>query len=106
MDRHPCYREGLRMIRTTITDRFAEFVTSTRSGAVPRNVIEAATRALDDTLAVGLGGRDEHTSEIAASWLADSEQSEQATLWGRGKRATVAGAAFLNAIQSHVLDYD
>ena len=90
----------------SLTSRFAKFVTTTRPRALDEAVTQAASRALTDTLGVGLGGREDHASGIAAQWLAGAGGAPQATLWGRAGRATAADAAFLNAIQAHVLDYD
>jgi 2-methylcitrate dehydratase PrpD len=90
----------------TLTSRFAKFVTQTPSHALDEAVTQAASRALTDTLGVGLGGREDHASGIAAQWVAAMGGAPQATLWGRAERASAADAAFLNAIQAHVLDYD
>ena len=90
----------------TLTARLAKFVTTTPTASIDAAVIQAASRALTDTLGVGLGGREDHASGIAAEAVAATAGAPQATLWARGERATAADAAFLNAIQAHVLDYD
>jgi 2-methylcitrate dehydratase PrpD len=92
--------------RETLTSRFARFVTHTKPSAIPKDVIEAASHAVNDTIGVGLGGRDDHASDIAAQWVKSIGGAPQATPWGREERATAADAAFVNAIQAHVLDYD
>jgi 2-methylcitrate dehydratase PrpD len=90
----------------TLTSGFAKFVTKTGTGSLDEAVTQAASRALTDTLGVGLGGREDHASGIAAQWVLATAGAPHATLWGRTERASPADAAFLNAIQAHVLDYD
>jgi 2-methylcitrate dehydratase PrpD len=90
----------------SVTSRLASFVVGTSTGSLPPEVLAAASRGLVDTFGVGLGGRDDHASAIAAQWVASIGGAAQAHVWGRDARATAADAAFLNAIQAHVLDYD
>ncbi len=89
-----------------LTSRFSDFVVKQTSKTIPPNVIKAATHAFTDTIGVGIGGRHDDASEIAARWVCSNKEIQQATLWARGHNATCANAAFVNAIQSHVLDYD
>lgn len=90
----------------SITSRFARFVTGCDTAALAPELLAAAGHALTDTLGVGLGGRDDPASAIAANWVASAGGASRAALWGREERASAAGAAFVNAIQAHVLDYD
>lgn len=82
----------------SITSSFARFVTECATATLAPDALTAAARALCDTLGVGLGGRNDHASAIAAKWVASTGGTPQATLWGRAERAPAADAAFLNAI--------
>lgn len=94
------------MTDLNLTARLARFVADTPEADIPDAVLGAARNAFIDTVGVGLGGRDDHASAIAAEWLAETSGKPQVQVWGRPLRLQAADAAFLNAIQAHVLDYD
>ena len=88
------------------TSMFSDFVVNQNHKTIPPNVIKAATHAFTDTIGVGIGGSHDDASNIAARWVLSNNEGQQSRLWARGCNVTSANAAFVNAIQSHVLDYD
>jgi 2-methylcitrate dehydratase PrpD len=87
-----------------LTARLADFVTKTE--AIPAEVLEAATVALADTLAVGVAGSAEEPAAIARAWLAELGGRSHATVWGHDIGASAAEAAFANGVAGHALDFD
>ena len=88
------------------TERLARFIAGTRDDDIPAPVIAAARDALIDTLGCALAGSHDPASRIADQWLASNGGTPAASVWGSTLRVPASGAAFANAIRSHVLDYD
>jgi 2-methylcitrate dehydratase PrpD len=88
------------------TERLARFVTDTHDDDIPAGVMAAARDALIDTLGCGLAGAHDPASRITERWLAANGGAPTATVWGAMSKAPPAAAAFVNAVRSHVLDYD
>jgi len=88
------------------TARLAQLVIDTPTSALPDALLDAARDAVMDTLSVGLAGVAEPVSELVAQWTDENAGRPAATVWGRGNRASVAEAAFANAIAAHALDFD
>ena len=89
-----------------LTQNLASFVTDTRTGDLPAEVMSRACDALIDTLGCGLAGTLEPVSEIALRWAQDVGARPQATIWGSPLATSPAEAAFVNGICAHALDFD
>src|SRR5579863_9443691 len=88
-----------------VTARLATFVTATRWGDLPNDVVHQAKRSLLNFFAVALTGCRNQTFEIALGSLAAFSGGRQATLIGRRERVDALSAAFLNAAGANVLDF-
>src|SRR5579863_6685177 len=88
-----------------VTARLATFVTATRWGDLPNDVVHQAKRSLLNFFAVALTGCRNQTFEIAFGTLAAFSGGKQATLVGRRERVDALSAAFLNAAGANVLDF-
>jgi len=89
-----------------LTQRLARFVTDTRIGDIPPEVLDGARAAIIDTVGCALAGTIEPAGEIAAAWVQQTGARGQSTVWGRELRSSPAEAAFANGIASHALDFD
>jgi 2-methylcitrate dehydratase PrpD len=80
----------------------ARFVVDTRD--VPSPVLAAMQDALVDTLACGLAGAYEPCVEIATGCI--ESDFAVASVWGTQRLVAAGGAAFINGIAAHALDFD
>lgn len=87
-----------------VTERLARFVAETEP--VPDGALEAARRAVLDTLGVALAGSREESARIAATLALERGGREEATLLGRDERVPAASAALVNGVAAHALDFD
>src|SRR5919112_5613762 len=88
------------------TRRLAEFVVGARLEDVPAATRREAKRAILDNLGVALGAADDPGVAIARRVALELGGNPQATLWAHGRQTSVAQAALVNGIMSHILDYD
>jgi len=88
------------------TATLAQFLTSTPPESAPKGAFESAERTLIDTLGVALAGLTDPTSAHVDQWLATIGGTPTCTVWGRTNGASVAEAAFANAVRAHALDFD
>jgi 2-methylcitrate dehydratase PrpD len=83
----------------------ATFVSDLQYAELPDEAIRTAERCFVDTIAVGLAGASAAAGTTALSAGTEMYGDGKATIFGGGT-APVAGAAFVNGIASHALDYD
>ena len=89
-----------------MTQKLAEFITTTDSSKIPSVAYEHAKVAFMDWLAVTIGGMDD---PLVAKLIAVEETlggNPQATIIGHNMKKSVSQAALINGASSHVLDYD
>lgn len=87
----------------TLTSQLADFVCN---GSVSAAVLERATSALLDTLAVTVaGGRETAVGRLESALESDSENGRRTSPWS-GRRYPATDAALVYGTASHVLDYD
>jgi 2-methylcitrate dehydratase PrpD len=85
----------------------AAAVSTSDIGAMPAQAVDAAKKSLLDTLGVALAATALDPSvEPFIELAADQWGGTQATLWGCGRTASAAGAAFANGVLAHSLDFD
>jgi len=89
-----------------ITQRLAEFVACTQSGAIPAEAREQARRAFLDTLGVTLAGCREDAGRIAAEIVREQGGVEDSSVLGHCFGAPASEAALVNGTSAHALDFD
>lgn len=88
------------------TRQVAEWVATFDGERMPAVVLDRARSAVVDTVATILAGVEEPPSSIAAAVVAEDGCAPVATGLGTGLRTSMEGAALLNGISGHALDYD
>jgi 2-methylcitrate dehydratase PrpD len=91
---------------TGVTRTLARYIVSARADDLPENVRREAKRTFLNWVGCAVGGSHHETLDIAVTALLPFGGPEQATLLGRAERTDILGAALLNGMSSHVLDYD
>lgn len=86
------------------TGRLAGFVCGTP--VLPEDVQAAAKVALMDTVGCALAGFPEPAAALARAHVEDIGARPVASVWGCRMRTAPAEAAFVNAVATHVLDFD
>lgn len=89
-----------------ITAALARFAVETSAESLPAELITAARRAVLDTLGVAVAGAREPASRIVGDYIADQHSSEECVVWGTSRRVRASGAALINGVAAHVLDFD
>ncbi|GAC1657425.1 MAG: MmgE/PrpD family protein [Candidatus Dormibacteraceae bacterium] len=83
-----------------------EWIAAVSLDQVPEEAIGRCRAAVIDTVAAILAGTAEPVSRIALGWAADDGGRPAAAVLGTAFRCPPEGAAFLNGISGHALDYD
>jgi len=89
-----------------MTDQIARFIADSNPESIPPDARIQARRAIIDTLGVTLIGSREDCSRIAAELVRAEQCAPVATAVGHGLRTSVRGAALVNGVSAHALDYD
>src|SRR3546814_9554099 len=89
-----------------ITRELAEFVVTTPSASIPALVRQHTVRTMVNWVACALGGAHDPTVLAARNAFQPFMGPARATLIGHADKVDVLHAALLNAISSHVLDFD
>ena len=92
--------------RTDVTRSLARYVVGARPEDVPEAVRKEARRTVVNWVGCAVGGSPHETLDIAVATLAPFGGPAQASVLGRPERTDILGAALLNGMSSHVLDYD
>jgi 2-methylcitrate dehydratase PrpD len=89
-----------------VTRTLARYVVNAKYEDLPATVRKEGLRTLLNWVGVAVGGSHHETVEIAVAALAPFSGPGQAGLLGRRERFDIMNAAFVNAISSHIFDYD
>jgi 2-methylcitrate dehydratase PrpD len=89
-----------------VTRALARYVVNAKYEDLPAKVRKEGLRTLLNWVGVAVGGSRHETVEIAVAALAPFSGPQQAVLLGRRERFDIINAAFVNAISSHIFDYD
>lgn len=89
-----------------MTEALCERVLATEYDALGEDCVAKVRQAIQDGIAVALAGCDEPPVTIAAAHARFLGGAPQATVWGAGFKASVVQAACLNAMATHVLDFE
>jgi len=88
------------------TGELAEWVAGTGFEALPAEVVVRAKSAMLDTLGVILAGTSEPVTRMVAEQLAEDGCAPLAAQLGTSFRTSPEGAALLNGVSGHALDFD
>ena len=88
------------------TEAIARFLVSTSYDDLPAEAVEAARRAVLDTLGVALAGSREEAGRLVEALAAEAGGAPQAAVWGRPLRLPATEAALVNGVFAHALDFD
>jgi 2-methylcitrate dehydratase PrpD len=88
------------------TSAIAEFVVKSRFEECPAEAVDAARRAILDTLGVMLAGSIETPARIVQRVAAAEGGAPLATVVGTGRRTGAVWAALANGTAAHALDFD
>jgi 2-methylcitrate dehydratase PrpD len=89
-----------------VTRILASYVLGAKYDDLPANVRREALRSLLNWVGVAIGGSHHETLDVAVRALQPFSGPAQAGLFGRRERFDIMNAAFLNAVSSHIFDYD
>lgn len=107
----PADRDGADapMAAATLAERLAREVLERHRAGLPEDVLRQTVVRVVDTIGVALAGFGVPPGQAAAD-LATAEGAGTllggATIWGDGRAARAADAAFANSVAAHSLDYD
>jgi 2-methylcitrate dehydratase PrpD len=88
------------------TREIAEFVTQAAYESLPESVVHEAKRDIINVIGVALySARDESLGILAGMFDAEGGR-ERASIWGTGRKTTLANAALANGYTAHLEDYD
>jgi 2-methylcitrate dehydratase PrpD len=90
----------------SLTSQIAEFVTRVRYEDLPADVVEVSRRAHLDTIGVILAGVGQPVTRAVQAVLAEEGARPVASQLGTGFRTSMSGAAWVNGVSGHALDYD
>lgn len=88
------------------TRRLADFAVQSAFDKLPPEVIRESKRCILNYLGVALGAAHHQAVRLLIETIDELGGRSQATILGRGRRYSAAGAALINGAMSHVLDYD
>jgi 2-methylcitrate dehydratase PrpD len=89
-----------------LTEDVARWVADSSIDEAPPEVTEAACAAIIDTVAVTLAGAGEPVTRIVAEAVAEEGAAPAADRLGARLRTSMEGAALVNGVSGHALDYD
>jgi 2-methylcitrate dehydratase PrpD len=90
----------------TAAVKIAEFAAGFSADRLSAEHFRHIARAVIDTVAVAIAGRNEQAAAIALDYAREHSGSRMATAWGAGLRLPVEHAALYNGVAGHVLDFD
>ena len=86
--------------------RIADFPSSFSADALSAEHLRHTARALIDTVAVAVAGRNEPASLIALDYAREHGGTHIASAWATGSVLPIEAAALYNGVAGHVLDFD
>jgi 2-methylcitrate dehydratase PrpD len=89
-----------------LTGNLCEMIAATRYESLGAECVAKVMQAIQDGVAVALAGCAEAPVTIAAAHARHLGGAPQATVWGAGFKGSVVQAAQINAMATHVLDFE
>lgn len=90
----------------TAIERIARYATALAFEDLDSVAVVRAREVVLDTLGTALGGSRHRLGRLAAEYIATTQPGTEATVLGDGRRSTLAGAAWANAVMAKVLGMD
>ncbi|MGH7388046.1 MAG: MmgE/PrpD family protein [Candidatus Rokuibacteriota bacterium] len=90
----------------SVIERMAAYASAESFPGLAGATVDAARRAILDTLGVMLAGSGEETAARGRALIAHRRAIDEATIAGTALRASIEDAALANGIAAHALDYD
>lgn len=94
------------MSEPTLSRQLAQFAAATDYSTLPGDVIESVRGRILDTLGICIAATQLPTSRAAIDWIAHQGGVAEATAFGLPDKVPASGAAFVNGVLAHSLDYD
>ncbi len=89
-----------------LTRELCTIIHGTTNAALDDECVDRVTQAISDGIAVALAGCRERPVEIGVQHVRSLGGAAQASVWGWGFKASVLQAACVNAMATHVLDFE
>ncbi len=89
-----------------LTDELCKIIHATRYESLAADCVARVKQAIEDGIAVALAGCGEQPVAIGAAHAKSLGGAPQASVWGWGFKASVVQAANINAMATHVLDFE
>ena len=89
-----------------LTRNLCEMIQATRYESLGDDCVAKVRQAIQDGVAVALAGCGEEPVTIGTEHVRSLGGAPQATIWGAGFKASVVQAAQINAMATHVLDFE
>jgi 2-methylcitrate dehydratase PrpD len=89
-----------------VGEQLGQFVAASRWDALPDPLRHEARRSLLNFVGCALGVAHTPPIDMAMRVLTSLSGADRVTVFGRGERLDLLGAAFINAISANLLDYD
>jgi 2-methylcitrate dehydratase PrpD len=88
------------------TQKLAEFAASLEHEDIPSSIVDKAKEIILDTIGVGLGGADAHSSRILLDVVSQFGGVKESTIFGHPDRASCRDAALINGAMAHALELE
>ncbi len=89
-----------------LTRNLCEIIHATNYASLGDECVARVKQAIQDGVAVALAGCAEEPVTIATAHVRELGGAAQAGIWGAGYKASVVQAAYVNAMATHVLDFE
>lgn len=94
------------MSELTLSQHLARFAAQTTFESLPPDVVESVRGRVLDILGICIAASELPTSHAAMQWIREQGGAAQATAFGLPEKVPAPGAAFVNGVLAHSLDYD
>ncbi len=89
-----------------LLEEIADYAISLRYEDIPTEAVELAKMIVFDSIGTGLGGYQRALGKKAVDYAKSMMAGDEATLLGSGRRVSLEGAAFANAVMVKILGMD
>ena len=90
----------------SLRNTLADFINRVSFDDFSGEVVQKAKWCVLDLIGVSAVGAVQKTSSYTLDLFLNQKGSEEATVWGTGRKVPILTAAFINAVQGHAIDMD